>query len=321
MKHFSIVLLLAAASLVLPVSATAHPQEAACDRQCLAQRLDNFLQAVVARDPDLAGLWVGFRQTQNAVLTAPSEGIWTTMTGIGKVDNRYYDPETGQAEFFGTIEEGDATGIAALRIKVQYGKVTEAEWNIARRDSPGSRGGPVNTMFSIETLESRPPATRVVPLEDRRPREELIAAANSYFDGIQSNTGRHVLANPGCTRLENGQGASAEFLSQVLPQDADFLTRSDCRAGYDTLEIRSVAARRYLMVDEEAQVVVASVVFLRAPLSTRRRNYFTELFYMDGGKISAVYAAMHYADPDLPVPNWPPYDGNFAIPPDFVPHG
>lgn len=102
----------------------------------------------------------------------------------------------------------------------------------------------------------------------------------------------------------------------MLPQDADFQTKSDCRSGYDTLQIQSVTARRYLMVDEEAQVVVASVVFLRQPLSTRRRNYFTEIFYMDGGKISSVYAAMHC----LPVPNWAPYDGHFAIPPDFVPH-
>jgi hypothetical protein len=67
------------------------------------------------------------------------------------------------------------------------------------------------------------------------------------------------------------------------------------------------------MVDPEAQVVVASVVFIREPLNPKRRNYFMEVFYMDGGKITSVYAAMTYVDPKLPAPNWEPYDGNFPI--------
>ncbi len=77
-----------------------------CDRQCLGGKLDDFLQAVVAKDPSTAGLWVGFRQTENALLVAPGEGIWESNSGIGSVDRRYFDPDTGEAEFFGTLKEG-----------------------------------------------------------------------------------------------------------------------------------------------------------------------------------------------------------------------
>jgi len=82
----------------------------------------------------------------------------------------------------------------------------------------------------------------------------------------------------------------------------------------------NVAARRYLMVDEDAQVVVASTVFIREPLNPKRRNCFMELFFMDGGKISRVYAAMTYAESTRPMPNWAPYEGNFPISQDFVLH-
>ena len=142
---------------------------------------------------------------------------------------------------------------------------------------------------------------------------------NSYFDGIVAQTGRYVQANPGCLRLENGQGAPETARRGPSPADADFQTASDCRSNYANLNIVNVQARRYLMVDEEAQVVVASATFIREPLNRKRRNSFMEVFYMDGGKISAVYAAMVYADPKLPMPNWEPYDGNFQIGPSLMP--
>jgi hypothetical protein len=49
------------------------------------------------------------------------------------------------------------------------------------------------------------------------------------------------------------------------------------------------------------------------------RNVFSEWFYIDEGKIRTVYAAMFYPAPDLAVPNWPPYDGNWPLPERFVP--
>jgi hypothetical protein len=209
----------------------------------------------------------------------------------------------------------------SLRLKIENRKVTEAEWHIARKDSPGIRGDTANNVFNVDNLLRHPPEQRVVPTAQRAPRNQLIAAVNSYFDGIVTQTGRHVQANAGCFRLENGAGAPQPGSPRpVSAEDADFQTTSDCRSNYANLNIVNVQARRYLMVDEQAQVVVASAVFIREPLSPKRRNSFMEVFYMDGGKISSVYAAMVYADPRIPMPNWAPYDGNFPIGQNLVPH-
>jgi hypothetical protein len=315
MKKLIISALMGVSLMGLATPASAQDK---CDRKCLTGKLDQFLGAVVAKDPSKAGLWVGFRQTQNAVLTHQGKGIWETNTGMGALDRRYYDPATSQAEFFGTIKEGDKTAIASLRIKVQWNQVTEAEWHIARATDPGIDGGN-RPMYDSNMLMQRPPPQRTVPVAQRHQREALVAAVNSYFDGIVAQTGRNVQANPGCYRLENGQGAPESARRGPAPADADFQTASDCRSGYGGLNIVNVQARRYLMVDEEAQVVVASATFIREPLNRKRRNSFMEIFYMDGGKISSVYAAMVYADPKLPMPNWEPYDGNFQIGPSLMP--
>jgi hypothetical protein len=39
----------------------------------------------------------------------------------------------------------------------------------------------------------------------------------------------------------------------------------------------------------------------------------SELVYIDDAKIREIHAAMFYPAPKQPVPNWPPYDGNFPL--------
>ena len=311
-----------AAFLAIGLALTAGSANAKvnCDRSCLNGKLDQFLKAVAAKDPSKANLWVGFRETVNADLTAPGDGIWKTNTGFGSLDRRYFDSETAQAEFYGTIKEGDSTAIVSLRLKLHGDQIGEAEWHIARAADPGITGDPKQAVFDLDNLLKNPPPQRAVPKKERHNRDDLVAAVNSYFDGIVAGTGRHVQANPGCYRLENGLGGPSWNTRPARPADADFQDKTDCRSGYGGLGIVNVAARRYLMVDEEAQVVVASAVFIRQPLNPKRRNCFMEVFFLDGGKISMVYAAMVYADPEKPMPNWAPYEGNFPISQNLILH-
>ena len=60
-------------------------------------------------------------------------------------------------------------------------------------------------------------------------------------------------------------------------------------------------------------------VFLRKPGSPVRRNMFSEWFFIDNAKIHLVYSAMFYPPSDQPVPNWPPYDGNWPLPASLAP--
>jgi hypothetical protein len=106
--------------------------QAACDRSCLRSMLDRYLGAVVKHDPKAAPLIVGFRQTENAVNVAPGNGVWKSVTGLGKMQRRYVDPVSGQAGYYGLIEEGSSVALATVRLRVQNRRLTEAEWYIAR---------------------------------------------------------------------------------------------------------------------------------------------------------------------------------------------
>ena len=58
---------------------------------------------------------------------------------------------------------------------------------------------------------------------------------------------------------------------------------------------------------------------MRKPGTTTRRNVFAEWFFIDQNKIRSIYSAMYYPTPDMPAPNWPPYDGNFPLPAELAP--
>jgi hypothetical protein len=279
---------------------------ASCDRPCLKSTLDQYLAAVVKHDRAAAPLGLAFRQTENAVVVPPGAGLWKSMTAVGKLDRRYYDTTTGQAGYFGTIEEANVPAIVTLRLKVEDRKITEAEWVISRKGDPGL--GPLGgeqadaAFHNPDYLLAHPPAERVA--EVRRPtRGELVAIANSYFDGLSAHDGRIILAHPGCVRIENG----ALTTQRPTPTGG----QTDCTAEGAMRNIYAVTARRYPIVDEEAGVVLALVLFQRKPGVDMRRNLLAEWFYVDGGRIRTIYAAMYYPPGEAMAPNWPPYDGNW----------
>src|SRR5215470_17124502 len=99
-----------------------------CDRACLKTLLDQYLNAVIKHDPAAAPLMIGFRQTENAIVVRPGTGLWKSMTGLGAMQRRYLDAVTGQAAYFGVIDEGAEKAVVTLRLKVDDRKVSEAEW-------------------------------------------------------------------------------------------------------------------------------------------------------------------------------------------------
>src|ERR1700691_4058983 len=88
---------------------------ATCDRACLKTTLDRYLDAVVEHNPAAAPLSVGFRQTENAMVRRPGTGLWQSAKALGKLQRRYFDAESGQAGYFGTLEEASGPAIISLR--------------------------------------------------------------------------------------------------------------------------------------------------------------------------------------------------------------
>ena len=324
---------IAAIAIVMASAWTDASAQASCDRVCLRTMLDQYLAAVVKHDPTAAPLVVGFRQTENAINVRPGNGVWKTVTGLGAVQRRYLDAVTGQAAYYGTVEEGSATAIVTVRVRVENRQLTEAEWFLARADDPGLNGPrqpgrPPANLHNPQYLAQNPPTDRVVPRDKRSDRATLVRIVESYFDAITSHDGSIALTHPGCGRAENGSPAPAgRFLPPAAPaapaasgQAAPAAPgNNDCVSGLANFNLTMVVARRIPLVDEEAQVALAIAVFIRKPGSPTPRNVFSEWFMIDEAKIRTIYTAMFYPPADLAVPNWPPYDGNWPLPSGIVP--
>jgi hypothetical protein len=318
-----------AGALVSAGGAATTSAQSDCDRACLRTMLNQYLAAVIKHDPAAAPLVVGFRQTENAINVRPGDGVWKSVTGLGKVQRRYLDPVSGQAAYYGIVEEGAGSAIVTARIRVERRKLTEAEWYLARSDDAGlngprQSGRPPANLFNPEYLTANPPPERVLPEEQRLPREALVAIVNSYFDGITAHDRSLILAHAGCGRVENGTPTPpGRWLPPMTPPNATATpptTTTDCvSAASPNFNLQLVAARRFPVVDREAGIVLATAVFIRRPGSPTPRNVFSEWFVIDEGKIRNIWTAMFYPEPERPVPNWPPYEGNWPLPASIVP--
>jgi hypothetical protein len=330
---------LPAAAVLLTLGAAGVSAQEECDRGCLRDLLDSYLEAVVAHDPAEAPLVTGFRQTENAINVAPGRGTWQSVTALGSVQRKYYDEVSGQAAYFGTVAEGAEIAIVTIRVRVENRMLTEAEWYIARANDPGLNGprqpgaAPAN-LHNPTYLEANPPPERSVPRGDRADRETLLRIVDSYFDALTSRDRTVALVHEGCGRAENGSPApGGAFLPPATPAGgraggaapagpppaAGGAAARDCLAGLENFNLSMVVARRVPLVDVEAQVVLSFAVFIRRPGSPTPRNVFSEWFVIDEAKIRTIYTSMFYPPPTLAVPNWPPYDGNWPLPATTVP--
>ena len=80
------VIFAAALAAMAALAAPAHAQT--CDRACLRSTLDQYLAAVVRHDPSAAPLATGYRHTENAINKKLRDGVWKSVTGLGKMVSR-----------------------------------------------------------------------------------------------------------------------------------------------------------------------------------------------------------------------------------------
>jgi hypothetical protein len=282
-----------------------------CDRNCLIGQLDRYLAAAAAHKPDGLALAPGFRETQNAVDAKPGTGIWTTAKALGR-GVRYADPASGEAGYFGTIEEAAGPALIGLRIKVQTGAIIEAEWIIARKGM---------ALYKPEGFVANlPRATRPagVAAEDRA---TALAIANSYFEGIDESSGKLVREHPECFRIENGThmvGRKPSEPPHTAQRPAGDGLKSAQTAGINscTNEFDQVGKRtedvidRRFFYDPEAGLVWGHGIFSRIAGSKNPQGEpwkwlnFMELFEIENGKIRGIYAAMDYLPAAITKSGW-----------------
>jgi hypothetical protein len=280
-----------------------------CDRACLTALVDQYLAALVAHDPNKVPLRAGVRYTENAVELRLGDGLWGTAEGLGDYRHYFADPAGGQVGFYGTVREGGRLALLSLRLKVIGRKITQIETVVSRRTpGPGGAGGSGGpTPAGFEGMKVMAGMDDVVPVAQRRPREELVRIANSYFEGLEQATGKITPFTADCQRFENGT------ITSNNPAATNEMTRMSCGAQFDTgfsPFITEVRGRRFEVVDEERGLVFAMLSFdhngrikevhrtdgtiapVRAPFDTPYTFLIAELFKVRDGRIAQVEAVL-----------------------------
>ena len=272
MRTCSLVFL--AALVVLPRGASA--QTGACDRACLTGVADQYLRALVAKDPKRVPLAADVKYTENGQRLLPGEGLWLTVSGEGTYKLHVADPTAGQIVTFVTMRENGAPLLMSNRLRINSNRqITEVEVVLAHNEGAvkgfESRGMP------------RPAFFRETPRADRASRSELVRVANMYFSGMQLNDGKgeYPFADD-CHRIENGNDStnSAGRGGQPRPDPKTATAYSGmwtCREQFESGLLHFVSRirdRRYVVVDEERGLVVGNV-FFDHEASQASRNYRT----------------------------------------------
>jgi hypothetical protein len=167
-----------------------------CDRSCLIEIVDSYLAAMVAHDAQAAPLGSDIRFTENTEPKTVGEGLWATASAEPATFKIYVpDPVARQVGFIGIMEESGMPIQLGLRLKVEDGKITEAEHLVVRNLGE-------NNLPNLKM--PRPGLTAAVLPEDRLPRELMLMIGASYYDSIEQSDGDATLYADDCERRENG---------------------------------------------------------------------------------------------------------------------
>jgi hypothetical protein len=180
-----------------------------CDRACMIALTDQYLTALVRHDAAGLPLSKGVRFTENTAEIRIGDGLWVGASETPSTFKIYaVDPASNQVGFYGVTKENDRPLIIALRLKVIDGEITEIEHILARNMRADRMQNLITPRAAF--LADVPPA-------ERTPREDMINAANSYFEAIEHGDGEIAPFAEDCERHENGAQTTHNAASVPWP--------------------------------------------------------------------------------------------------------
>ena len=296
MKQTALLRIVLALTVSAPV--TTQAQAGACDRACLEGFVNQYVDALVARDPARLPLTRTAKYTENGVELKLGDGMWGPKVVMGSYKLYFADPKSGQVGFYGSLEEHGHPAILGLRLKIEDRKISEMEALVLRSTARG-------TFSAVGDLKLAPIMTQALAPSEKRSRDELITVANSYFEGMEQGTDKNTPFDKDCKRIENGVVTAND------PGNTKQISRLSCGAQFATgftKVITKVQERRFPVVDEERGLVWAFVRFDHAgkdktityndgsvhPVNTPFDEPFSfqicELFKIRDGKILQIEA-------------------------------
>jgi hypothetical protein len=249
-----------------PAAGSGPPLPVHCPRTCMEGLVDQYLAALVRHDPSGLPLSKGVRFTENTAEIQIGEGLWIGATEAPTTFKLYaVDPASSQVVFYGVMKERGRPIQLALRLKVINGRITEIEHVINR--------GALSPAAMANLQAPRPALVTDVPANERTPREDMINAADDYFEAIEHNDGSLAPFAADCDRRENGSKTTNNNPPVAWPvplgsPEADrgmaLVGSMGCAAQLDTgvmAFITRLWPRRIEVIDEQKGLVVTFVVF------------------------------------------------------------
>lgn len=317
--------LAASASLIVaaPLAAQAPGEPSAvpdrsCDRECLIAALKGHMQALSTRNPGALPLADDVVFTENNVPITVGEGLWRTVTAVDEAGLETADPSTGNAAWFGSVRENGVPAILAVRIRVKSGLIDEIESVVHRRTALPAPFG------DVENMVHDPEFNEILPPEQRRSRERMLAVADAYFDTVEVNDGQ-VFAHftEDCGRLENGISTTAPTPGSTGGNAAAIA--SGCREQFELglYRINKRVRRDFFIVDEERGVAVGRGFFdhanewdrylltdgreMRTALKWPNSITLLEAFRIKNAAIQRIEAVFTYVPYFMHNPFWGPH--------------
>lgn len=219
--------------------------------------MDRYLRALVAHDPAQLPVGDHVKFTENTIPLKLGDALWGTISGAGTYNLYFADPHDGQVGLEATIRENGTPAILLARLKVASGKITEVE-TLVHRNADDAKAlekfGQPNPMW-LQPLQA----------SQKISRQEMVEAANAYFDGILHSSGDMVPFDPKCNRILDGYQDTNNTTAKGWFDMGSFRPdsmgiRENMNTGIWTY-IHSINPRRYLVVDEKMGIVFGVFMF------------------------------------------------------------
>jgi hypothetical protein len=304
-----------------PVAAApAQVPSANCDRQCLIDKTDAYIAALVAHAPTQAPLAANIAFVENVTKMMPGEGLWQSIVSAPGTFAVYVPDVINQAvgylgmmsymapppapqdlspeerlEYSLAQAPVEQPVIVALRLQFDAaGNITEAEHLLS-----GVREA---QLVNLQTV--RPGLLTDLPPESRKDHAELIAIGASYYDALDDNNGALMPFAADCERHENGmitasgapRDANAPQIPGATPQPAVART---CKEQLDSgtfQYIDRIENRRLFAADPQTGLVMGLSHF-RHPMD----NLPYMVTNMDGTQSERNAESVPFAPFDLPA--------------------
>jgi len=224
-----------------------------CDRTCLEGHIENYLQALAARDAARIKVTDDVVFSENNQSLKLGDGSWRTMTGTGTYRHYFADPRSSQVAVISTMRENGQGVIYDLRLRLKDGRISEIESMVIRSPAGAAQ---------YEKMGSPPPNFRqIIPADQRNTREQLLAIPHKYLKGMENNdpNGDYSFFDQDCNRYEHAVKTTNSEPKHVGHTTNTTFSTMTCAAQFSggglafVTRIRDERYHTTMVVDEEKQ--------------------------------------------------------------------